>query len=122
MEEKRKSRRVRSNAVATFKVQSARLAGGSRIKDISETGVCLPSKHYFPIAAILELEIRSDDLNEPVKVLAKVVRVVKRDKGVFPFEVGLVFFELSAVNKDILHHFIRSIAARGESQDVSWID
>jgi len=122
MDEKRKSPRIRTSAVVSYKVQAARLAGGSRIKDISETGICIPSKVYFPVDSILELEIRSDDLEKPIKVLAKVVRIANRDKGKFSFEVGLLFLGVPPDQFDILHGYIRRLIAQGGSQDISWLD
>jgi hypothetical protein len=122
MDEKRKSLRARTGAVVSFKVQASRLAGGSRIKDISDSGICIPSKVYFAVGSILELEIRSDDLSEPVKTLARVVRVVNRDKGKFPFEVGLVFVHLPIAEQNMLHDYIRRAVAQGINQDISWLD
>ena len=119
--EKRKSPRIRSSALVSLKVESARLSVGSRVKDISEIGICIPSKTYFPVEAMLELEIRSDDLNEPIKIMAKVVRIINRDKGKFPYELGLVLLELPIDKRNILHDYICRLIAQG-GQEVSWLD
>ncbi len=122
MENKRKSVRVTAFLVASFKVKNTRLAGGSRVKDISETGACVPSNHYFPVDSLIELEIRSDDLKEPIKALARVVRITNRNDGKFPYEVGLVFLDLPLVKRNILHDYIqRSIAQEG-NKDIHWLD
>jgi len=122
MEEKRKSPRVKTAAVVSFRVQASRLAGGSRVKDISESGICIPSKTYFAPDSIIELEIRSDDLMEPIKVLAKVVRIANRDKGNFPFEVGLIFLELTPAKRYMLHEYLCRLIAQGGNKEIPWLD
>ena len=121
MENKRRGVRVRANAIVSFKVKTTRLVGGSRIKDISETGVCIPSKHFFNLDSILELEIRSEDLTEPVKILARVVRIAKRNKGKYQFEVGVEFLDSADVKQNLLQDYIRRSIAKGD-QDISWLD
>ena len=122
MEEKRKSPRVRANAVVSFKVKSAKLASGSRVKDISESGIGIPLKQYYSVNSILELEVRSDDLKEPIKATARVVRIANRDKGKFQFEVGVELLDFPFAKLNILHDYIQRIIAQGEDQDISWLD
>jgi len=115
MEEKRKNIRVRANFVALFKPQYTRLARGSRIKDVSETGVCVPAKNHFPVDTLLEVVIRSEDLKEPIQILARVVRIVECHNGNYPFEVGVVFLDLPLSNKNKLKEYIRhAIALEGK--------
>ncbi len=114
MENKRKSVRVTASLVVSFKVKNTRLAVGSRIKDVSATGVCIPSKYYLPVDSLIELEIRSDDFKEPIKASARVVRVTNRSGSKFPYEVGLVFVDVPFDKRNILHDYIqRSIAREG---------
>jgi len=123
MEEKRKSIRVRgSNLTVLFKVKNARLAGGSRIKDISEIGLCILSKYHFPVDSVLEMEIRSDNLKEPIKTLGRVVRIVNCNNSKFQFEVGIVFLDLSLANNRItLRNYIQRFMTQ-ENQDINWLD
>jgi len=121
MEEKRKSPRVRVSAQVTLRLQAARLAGGSRVKDISETGICIPSKTYYAVGSLIELEVRAEDLSEPFKVLARVVRIANRDRSKFPFELGLVFLHLPVAERDFLHEYIKRSIVHGD-QDISWLD
>ncbi len=120
MGEKRKAPRARTIAVVSFKVQSARLAGGTRIKDISESGICIPSKLHFEVGSTLELEIRSDDLKVPVKTLARVVWIAPR-QGKFPFEVGLDFLQLPEDVHAVLRDYVRGLIDQGQ-KDVSWLE
>jgi len=122
MIEKRKSFRARTAAVVSFKVQLTRLAGGSRIKDISESGICLLVKSHLSIGTIIELEIRSDDLQGPLKIVAQVVRIVNRDKSNYPFEVGLVFLQLTIAKQRSIHDYISFLTAQGGDKSISWLD
>ena len=122
MENKRRSVRVTANSIVSFKVKDTRLAGGSRIKDVSETGACIPSNHYFPIDSLLELEIRSDDLKGSIKVLGRVVRITGRREGKFLYEVGLVFLDLPFDKRKMLQEYIQRFMAQGENKDVHWFD
>jgi hypothetical protein len=122
MENKRKSARVNANLVVLVKVKNARMARGSRIKNVSETGVCIPLSHYFPVDSLLDLEIRSVDLMNPIKTSARVVRVVNRDNGEFPFEMGVVFLDIPIPNRNMLSDYIsRTIAQRGD-RDSNWLE
>jgi hypothetical protein len=122
MSDKRKAVRVRANIVANFKVKAVRLAGGSRVKDISEVGLCLPSKHHFDVNAILELEIRAEDLQEPVKTTARVVWIRNISSSKYNFEVGLEFMDMLPAQKNVIHKFVQGVLSRGESRDVAWMD
>ena len=122
MDEKRRGPRVRANIVVNFKVKSIRLVGGSRIKDISVVGICLPSKHYFPVDSILDLEIRSEELKEPIKVSARVARISNRNSSKFQFEVGLDFLDLPLPKRDELNNYIQRVLAQGQNMDISWLD
>lgn len=120
MENRRKSPRVKANLVVSFKVQTSRLVGGTRIKDISETGVCIPSKHYLPVGSLVEMEIRADDFKEPIKTMGRVVRIVNRNDNKFQFEVGLEFVNMSFANRNLLNSCIRHSIAHGGAQDAHW--
>lgn len=122
MDDKRKSPRVKANGVVSFKVKSSRLAGGSRVKDISASGICIPSKSYFPVDSILELEVRSDDLKEPIKTLARVVRIAKRDKGNFQFEVGLEFIDFPIDQSYLLNEYMLRSKASETDQGTTWLE
>ncbi len=108
--------------VVSYKVKNTCLAGGLRLKNVSETGLCIPSKHYFPIDSLLELEIRSDDLKEPIKALARVARVTDRSDGKFRCEVGLVFLDLPLVKQNMLQDCIKRSIAQGGTKDITWLD
>ena len=121
MEEKRKVSRIKVNAVVSYRIKNIRLAGGTRVQDISELGICIPTTQFIPVDSILELEIRSDDLKEPIKTLAKVTRVVHRSGGKYQFEVGLEFVDFPRVRLNELCDFIK-ISLAQVNQDVSWFD
>lgn len=122
MEEKRKHPRIKANVLVSYKVKTSRLLGGSHIKDISESGIGLPSKHYFPIDTILELEVKSDDFKEPLKALAKVVRIANLNNNKFQFEVGVEFLDLTPARRNMLHDYISQAIAQGVDQNITWFD
>lgn len=107
MEDKRKHVRVCANLVVILKVKNSRLARGSRTKDISETGICIPLNNYFPVGSLLELEMRSIDLKGPIRSLARVVRIAKLDDGYTPFEMGVEFIDFPVANRRIFSEYIR---------------
>ena len=121
MDEKRNRPRVRANAIVSFKVKTIRLVGSARIKDISETGICFPSKVYFPLDSILEVEVRSENLKNPIKASARVVRMTRRNNSKFPFEVGLQFLDIPIVNQSAFMDYIQLAIAQGD-QSIGWLD
>ncbi len=119
MENKRNKVRVKVNSVVLYKIKGALLGGGSRVKDISEAGACILSKHNFPVGSLLDLEIRRDDLKEPIKISAQIVRAVNRDDGQYPFELGLVFSNLSSIKQETLQEYIRCFMVQGENKSIN---
>lgn len=119
---KRKNARIRANLAVLFKVKNTLLAGGSRIKDVSETGMCIPSKHNFPVDSLLELEIRSDDLQEPIKASAAVVRVTRRNDSEFPYELGIIFLDIPFDKWKMLQDYIRRSIAQGKNKDINLLE
>jgi hypothetical protein len=116
MKEKRRSARVRANGVVSFSFKSVHSANAARIVDISEGGLCIASTEHLPVNAVVELEISSDLLREPLKTSARVVRIVNRSRGKFQYEVGLEFLDLSFANWNIIRDFIMRSMAQGYNQ------
>lgn len=117
MENRRKNVRVEANLIVLLKASNTRMARGSRIKNVSETGICVPLNHYFPVDSLIELEIRSVYFEESIKASARVVRVANRDNNISSYEVGAVFLDIpDPANRYVLYEYIRrSIASLGES-------
>ena len=106
MENRRKSKRVSSNLVVIFRVKSSRLASGSRIKDISGTGVCIPLNHYFPVGSLIELEMRAYHLKGPIKASARIVRTSIQENSMSKFEMGIEFIDFPAAHRNRLNEYI----------------
>jgi len=84
------------------------LSSGSRIKNISETGLCFLSSSYIPVESIVEMEIRTDDLPGPMKIWARVVKTANLNDSKFKFELGVVFLDIDYdyVKRKALHDYI----------------
>jgi c-di-GMP-binding flagellar brake protein YcgR len=110
MENKRKSNRGKGIGFsnASFRKPYSCLLSSSRIKDISETGVCLPLNLYFPVDSILEIGIRLENFNNTIRTLARVVRISPQLNSRFRFEAGLKFLELPPTNKNMLRDYIQT--------------
>jgi c-di-GMP-binding flagellar brake protein YcgR len=122
MKEQRRYVRIDKTFAVSFHKVKGLLHSGTRTKDISEGGVCLPLDQYFCVDSLLEIEIRCDDFKGPLKALVRIVWIVNRYNSEFPFEAGLEFLEIPPVQRDILRDYINRYVAEGGQQEIRWID
>ena len=121
-EEKRRYVRIDKRFSVSFRKVKDFLSSGSRNKNISEGGICLPLYQYFPEGSLLEVEINSDDFKAPIKAKVRLVWIVKKADPSFPFEAGLEFLEIAPAEREELRNYIKNYAAEGGEQDIRWID
>ena len=106
-ENKRKSSRGSASIKVTYRRPETILVSTSRIKDISETGLCIPIDLNLPLNSIVELTISFEDFNTSIKTSARVVRVTPRSGNSGPrFEVGLEFAELPIHQRNMIRRTI----------------
>lgn len=106
-ENKRKSIRGCVSIKVSYRKAEGFLASASRIKDISETGLCIPLDLNLPVNSLVELSIPFEDFNSSIKTLARVVRITPRnDNSGHRFDVGLEFFELPVHQRNMIRRFI----------------
>lgn len=89
MSENRKAVRLNASLEVSFRKLKALMRSGGRIKNISETGICMPLTQQFEVGSALEMEIRSMHFKSPVKAVVKVAWVKQTNNPKFPFEAGL---------------------------------
>lgn len=122
MENRRKHVRINKSLEVSFHKAKDFLRSGARNKDISESGICLPTAQYFPVGSILEVEISLVDFKAPVKVVARVMWVAKKDNSQFPFEVGLEFLEILPAQRDMLRDYIKHNLPEKGQEGMRWVE
>ena len=101
MDERRKYIRIDGSTAISYRVLKQFLGSGSRSKNISEGGICLPIHQRFEIGVVLELKIHLAELSHPILAVGKVVRLEEKKQGVnFPFELGIQFIKISPADKN----------------------
>ena len=111
MENKRIFPRKSVGLTVTFRKTQSYLLTGARIKDISETGMCMPSNLFYPIGHLIEIDILLDEYKISIKTKARVARLTDLTNNRYRFDVGLEFLELASQERNILREYIqRSLA------------
>jgi len=111
MDDRRKSARKDANLKISFRKMKHYLFSGSRVKNISEIGICMPVNINIPVGSLLEVEIVFDEINTSMYALARVVRVDERDNSRYRFDMGLEFLNLTPEKQNTLRDYIhRSMA------------
>jgi c-di-GMP-binding flagellar brake protein YcgR len=113
--------RVNRRLIVTYNPAGVFLRSGSGTKTISEGGICIPMERPFPVDTLLEVEINSEDIKGPIRVVARIVWVEKRDNVQCPFEAGLQFTEISQIQREKLREFVKKFHVQGEN-DVRWLE
>jgi len=115
MENKRKAPRGNVNLKASLRKIKKSLSSGSRITDISETGMRMPLNLYFPVDSLLEVEIIFEDLNISILTLARVARITERNNSRYRFDVGFEFLNLPLEKQDLLRKYVHQSLSHRES-------
>lgn len=121
MENRRKHVRINKSLEVSFRKARDFMRSGARNKNISESGVCLPTAQYFSVGSLLEVEISLIDFKAPVKAVARVMWIVKKDDGNFPFEVGLEFLEILPAQRDMLRDYIKHNLPEKGQEGMRWV-
>ena len=107
IENKRKSARGCVSIKVSYRKAESILVSASRIKDISETGICIPIDLNLPLNSIVELNIPFEDFKCTIKTTARVVRVLPRTGNSGPrFEVGFEFPDLPIHQRNMIRRSI----------------
>ncbi|MBF0504520.1 MAG: PilZ domain-containing protein [Candidatus Omnitrophica bacterium] len=115
MQNKRKSDRRNVSLNVSFRKMKSNLISGSRIKDISETGICIPLNLYFPINSLLEVGIRLHEFKNFIKTTARVVRISDRDNNSrYRYDVGLEFLDLPSEKRNLLRDYLHQSMTQEE--------
>ena len=120
MEDRRRAIRKDANLRISFRKMKNYLFSGSRVKNISEVGICMPVNINFPVTSLLEVEIVFDEINTSMFALARVVRTVERNnkqnKTRYRFDIGLEFLSLSPEKQNILRDYINRSMSQIENK------
>lgn len=122
MKNQRRYVRISKSLEVSFRAVKGFLGSGTRNKNISESGICLPMGQYFCVGSLLKLEISSDEFKTPIKALARVVWITNQNNSKFPFEAGLEFLEILPVQWDMLRDYINRHSLEEGQQGIRWLD
>ena len=101
MDERRQYIRIDKSTAVSYRVLEQFLGSGSRSKNISEGGICLPLHQRFGVGVVLELKIHLAELSQPILAIGKVVWLEEKKEDVnFPFELGIQFIKISPADKN----------------------
>lgn len=87
-------------------------------KNISGSGILFRTNKEIPVSAILELEIAFPSLPNPIKTLAKVVRVVKTKAG--GYEIGAYYLKIDEGERDELIRKIDFVLREMKERESIW--
>ena len=118
MPENRQSIRVNKSLVVSYRIKNQYIGSGSRSKNISIIGICLPSFQNLEPRVILELEISLGEDKKPIKTIGEVMWVRRQDNEQFPFEVGIKFVKMDDSTRNKIIDFI----AKESNTEIKWID
>ena len=105
--EKRRHSREKMMAEIYYKTEKNQWIGGCLAKDVSESGVCIQIKEYFPIGTVLDLQFNLPLSLTSFYVKGKIVRVAKIP-DIDIWEVGLEM--LTDINyAELVRKYIASI-------------
>jgi hypothetical protein len=112
-EERRKFLRINDTSMVSYTVVNALLGMGTRLKNVSESGICIPSMHAMAPGICLEVTLHFSQHIKPMKVVGKVIWNKPRAGDIkYPFELGIVFTKISPVDQEKLLHYIKILSPR----------
>ena len=106
--EKRKAARIDKPVEVKFRFAGQLLRVGVQSINISTQGVRLPLFQRLTLGMTLELEIVLSGLARPLKALGEVIWVRQRDDRQSPFEAGIKFAKISAIDLEVIKNFCQS--------------
>lgn len=122
MSERRKYIRISDSLIISYRALNAFLRSGSRTKDISQTGICLPIPQRLEPGALLELEIHLREFEKTIVVTGKVVWIKERKNAQFPFEAGIEFIKIDPSDRDKIFSYINEKLKNNTSTEVHWLE
>ena len=117
MSERRRHPRISKPVNVTHRMLQQALRAGSRIKNISESGIRIPIIRKLEPGTTIQLEIRLVEFQEPIVTMGKVIWLRTRNDVDYPFEAGIKFLELSLADRNK----IRNSLSKGGHAEIEWI-
>ena len=117
MENKRSCPRISSNIIVSFCKSNSNLVTGSRIKDISETGLCMPFNLFYEVDYTFEIGIPFGEYKTSIITHARVARITEQKNGRYRFDVGLEFVNMTSVKRQILRNYIQRFLPQAQNQN-----
>lgn len=87
-------------------------------RNISGNGILFKTNKEMSVSAILELEIAFPSLSNPIKTLARVVRVVRTKSG--DYEIGAYYLKIEEGERNELIRRIDSILREMKERESIW--
>jgi len=118
MAELRKYIRVNKNIHVTYSIVNQILKSSARSQDVSEGGICIPSKLRFDKGIVLALDISLPGEGKPIKAQGEVVWLREVNNFRFPFMLGVKFVSIDSSDLDKIRDFIQRLPP----QDIQWME
>jgi len=109
VEERRHYLRIGRWAAISYTTRSAQFKSGSRASNISEGGICFPTVGRFDPGTVLDMEIRLEETQAPIRAMAEVIWSKAREDSRYPFEAGLRFVDIDAGLQDKIRKLVEEI-------------
>jgi Tfp pilus assembly protein PilZ len=115
MEDKRRYIRVNKSLTIGYRPLKSFYRSGSRCKNISEGGICLPIFQSFEIGTQLELEIVSEESPRHITAIGKLVWITRKEDHEYPFEAGIEFIKILPDELDKLRVLIKTLVKKEDA-------
>lgn len=118
MAELRKHIRVNKKIHVTYSIVNQILKSSARTEDVSEGGICIPSKLRFGRGIVLALDITLPGENKVITAEGEVVWLKEVKNLRFPFMLGVKFVSIDPIDLEKIRDFIMRLP----SQDIQWME
>jgi c-di-GMP-binding flagellar brake protein YcgR len=122
MDERRHLVRVGKMAEINYSIADAYLKSGTRSKNISSEGMCLPMIQRLEPGTVLDIEIKLAQDKQPIRAVAQVVWLNPRDDHRYPFEAGVKFIEINETEKAKIKEVLSRSGFPENDSDVRWME
>jgi c-di-GMP-binding flagellar brake protein YcgR len=112
MQERRQHIRISKFLTISYEVLDQFIKGGSRSKNISGGGLCMPLIQRLKPGTLLKLEIRLVEFSKPIVATGKVIWLSEKREAQFPFIGGVEFVKIDLGD---LNRIRRHIAKESQS-------
>lgn len=120
MKERRRYVRQSRSLEISYQILKKILRDSSRSINISETGICFPIVQRLQPGVVLDLEIRSVELERPIVAIGEVIWVNEKKGEKFPFEIGVRFIEIKTTDMELLSYLLKRLREK-DLEFIRWI-